>query len=438
MIFKISFIAYTMTTQFLISAMSTSDLNVVIVGGGIAGLATAVALCRSGVRGVRIFEKTESMRPIGAAIGLFPNGLRALNEISPRVHERVLESAIRTRRYVMCNLDGDVVRDKEGRGNTTLLVWYLLQQYLADELNDGILTLGARVTQVEQDSISVRVHVMSNGKLQIVRCRVLVGADGIWSRVRTNIFGEGRPPRYHGKLMFRSVLPRSAIKDGICPPAGIQRSFAGDEKGKLFALRETAKGLITVTAMARMEDDKVFHEAEEKRNRLKKVFAQYPADVHEVIESMDADCIFEHAVYDVEEVASRWSQGRVVIIGDAVHAMTPGLGQGANQGLEDACELAHFLTKVLVNVEARNEEIESTLERFSKLRFERVREIHARSRRKTANVNESTLESRLNRDANAIDAEDFRKRVYNWQPTVVVEREQRQKSSECDLVETAH
>lgn len=396
--------------------------DVVVVGGGIAGLATAVALYRAGVHQIRIFEKAESLRPLGAAIGLFPNGLRALSEISPHVHQRVLQSAVKTQRYMMYDLDGNMIRDKEGRKNTTLLVWYLLQQYLAEELDDGILVLGARVTRVEQDSSNARVIVAINGEQRSVRCGVLVGADGIWSLVKKSIFGPGKPPRYHGKIMFRAVLPRDTLGENLCPAAGIQRSFAGDEKGKLFCLRETAKGLVTVTAMARMKDDKVFRDAEEKRTRLKQVFAQYPADVQEVIESMDGDCIFEHAVYDVEEVMPKWWLGRVVLIGDAIHAMTPGLGQGANQALEDACELAYFITKPILISKCRKVDIESAFEHFSNVRVERVREIHARSRQRTASVNESTLQSRLKKEANGTDSDAFRISVHSWRPTAMIEK----------------
>ena len=133
-------------------------------------------------------------------------------------------------------------------------------------------------------------------------------------------------PLFHGKMMFRSVLPVDALDAGVCPPAGTSNAWSGDEEGKLFAFRETSPGLATVTAMAKFAKADTRDHPEDRRKRLKELFSDYPAKVHHILDRMDSQCIFEHAVYDID-VLSRWSEGCVVLIGDAAHAMTPGLGQ---------------------------------------------------------------------------------------------------------------
>ena len=323
------------------------DCDVVIVGGGIAGLATAVGLCNAGIRNIQVLEKAQSLRPVGAAIGLFPNGLRALQEVSEVVHKRVLHSSIVSIRSLLYDLSGALVKETDlagqapGSSRITYLVWYLLQQYLSEELNSAdsnILRLGTTVQSFRQDNSGVIVRVSERGSGQrTVKCRMLVGADGIWSTVRTGMFidetgtypgvsGGAIQPVFHGKMMFRSVLPVDALDAGVCPPTGTSIAWSGDEEGKLFAFQETSQGLATVTAMAKFAKADSRNAPEERRQRLKELFSGYPANVHHILDRMDSDCIFEHAVYDIE-VLPRWSEGCVVLIGDAAHAMTPGLGQ---------------------------------------------------------------------------------------------------------------
>merc|ERR1719491_2182889 len=89
--------------------------------------------------------------------------------------------------------------------------------------------------------------------------RVVIGCDGINSIVRKYLL-EGRDPelRYHGKMMFRAVLPLDSLPEGVCPPAGTSIGYKGQEPGKLFAFRETAKDIVTITAMARFDDQPIY------------------------------------------------------------------------------------------------------------------------------------------------------------------------------------
>lgn len=112
------------------------DYDIVIVGGGIAGMALAVALLNKGITKVKLLEKAAELKPLGAAIGLFDNGLAALRAISPAVHAKVLGSATDIKKIMRFNLEGNLVEEQEVMSiiNVKFLVWYLLQQFLYDEV----------------------------------------------------------------------------------------------------------------------------------------------------------------------------------------------------------------------------------------------------------------------------------------------------------------
>jgi len=389
---------------------------------------------------------------LGAALGLFPNGFAALQEISPVVKERIHESAIPLTNSQMKHIDGSTIREMDlissssSRVLPTFLVWYLLQQYLREDLPEGVLSLGhvlESFSVIDDDDDDdekniignkmVRVRTLNRSKDNAVEtktCKVLIGADGIKSVVRTLLFGEQRQLKYHGKMMFRAVMGLHRIDQGICAAAGISTAYQGEENGKLFAFRETAKGILTFTAMSLFEEPDLLHDANDRKKRLKELFSDYPSEVvGHIIERMPPSSLYENAVHDLE-VEEQWSDGPVLLIGDAAHAMTPGMGQGANQGLEDACELAIVLAPaLLLHAETKGTEqtqtynnssssttkdISNVLELFWRGRIDRVKEIHAASRARTASVNQSSSKSAAYSEKDKLS---FTNRLYQWKPT---------------------
>ena len=108
---------------------------------------TASALYQRGVNNIAVFEKALSLEPVRAAIGLFPNGFRALQAISATAHAKVKDACIENRIMRSLGLDGSLVRrerdfSKVDMVNATFLVWHLLQQFLAEDLEPGVLQLG--------------------------------------------------------------------------------------------------------------------------------------------------------------------------------------------------------------------------------------------------------------------------------------------------------
>jgi hypothetical protein len=225
--------------------------------------------------------------------------------------------------------------------------------------------------------------------------------------------------------MFRTVLSSASVPVEHVPPTGTNLSFQGDEEGKVFHYRETAKGILTVTAMARLERyDAVSDDApdaspetilptpspEERREQMVQAFDGYPAEVQSLLQHVPPEAVYINTIQDID-VLDRWSKGPVVLIGDAAHAMSPSMGQGANQGLEDACVLVHGLVRAwaaaasngghdIGDHEKEEEEmafdslssvaISSLLDEIWRSRVERVRRIHAASRARSLNNNRSS------------------------------------------------
>ena len=436
-------------------------------------VATAVGLVRNGIANIAVYEKASKLRPVGAAIGLFPNGLEALEAISPNIAKRCIENSIQHKTTKMYDsATGGLVREMNNTGpnNPTYLVWYLLQQYLAEELdtltaasnNDRrsptIVQLGRIVESYEVDGDGV-VSVTTKSRLDndnnskdsasnIATCRILVGADGIHSTIRSYMFPQTTVTKnYHGKLMFRAVMNMNLLDAGTLPNGAGAIAFQGNIKGKLFAIRETAKDIVTFTSMAVFDIDADSDKEGTKKKdpdsflmptpalrkkRLQELFHEYPKTVQHVLDRVPAENIYENVVYDID-ILQQWSLGPVVLIGDAAHAMTPGLGQGANQGLEDACELVHSIATSLVSSSTTAEDatarttntdvtsktaIPQVLENFYCLRFDRVNDIHTSSRAMTHQVNQSDKNKKL---FERMRDPSFTNNLYTWKPSFLVE-----------------
>jgi salicylate hydroxylase len=436
------------------------DVDVVIIGGGLVGMATAVALAHRGglsVSKIQIYERASSLRPIGAAIGLYPNGLTALEYISPQVATQVQDSCIPSRYFVRRDLQNHLVRETDVRNiqatSPIMFVWYQLQRLLYEALPEGVLNLGCTLDSFhvwntdtgidgkegEDGRVQVCISRRSPGGKVVKETRtakVLIGADGIQSTVRTQLFGK-RQLNYHGKIMYRSVLDLHALDAGTCPPPGTQLSFQGEAPGKSFSIRETSPGIVTVTAAALCDehllktiletnhpkDDTTSSEAlgNLKKKRFQDLFSDYPPTVQDILHHLDAAAIHEDAIRDIE-VEPNWSQGPVTLIGDAAHAMTPHMGQGANQGLEDVCHLVHELVPVLLSQKNRNtssrSSISEALTRFWKSRIERTQEIHKRSRLNSVQSKTFDKESAAIPFQRRQYSESFKDRLYNWRPPI--------------------
>lgn len=370
-------------------APAPTPLDIITIGGGIVGLATSVALLeRNPSLNIRVYERANALLPMGALLGLFPNGQTALRHISPSVWERIEASSLPCTGVQQRNINGDLIRTREIGAGALYLVWFMLQQELRQALPDDVVCLASEFVDYQlhsnDDLISVRILNRNTQEMEMKTCRVLIGADGIHSKVRRRLAIETKQTpvlRFQSRVMHRAVLHMGSIDPRYRPPPGVTVSNSCGEPGKTFALGETAKGIVTFTSTLATNSP-----IEEKsvpdaiKRRLETWFEGYPEDVRHILDIVPVSAIHENSVFDMD-VLKKWNNGPVVLLGDAAHAMTPALGQGGNVGLEDAAELTSILSPLFSTLSRPDgQEVAQALQKFCDIRKERVRSIHFASR----------------------------------------------------------
>ncbi|WP_405913291.1 FAD-dependent monooxygenase [Streptomyces sp. NBC_00963] len=321
-----------------------AEQSVVIAGGGIGGLALGIALRRGGIP-VTVIERTAALRDAGAGLVLYPNALHALAEI-----DTSLASAVRAAGHVpeadevrpIVNTRGVVVTTdrvgelarKFGAPQVSLLRTALQSLLLRYACEAGVrMRRGTSVTGCTD--LGDRVEVgLSDGNT--ATAAALIGADGLHSVVRRYLLGV-EPPRYCGYTTLRGRSPAPALfPNGFIVTAdGIGVFAAPTGSGRLYW---TAK----VAAPAGVWPAKSPEEA--WADLLTLLSGWHPALV-DVVRCTDPDApVVVTDINDREPVAD-WSRGRVSLLGDAAHPMSPGAGQGAGMALEDAAVLGGLLSR---------------------------------------------------------------------------------------------
>ena len=329
-------------------------MRVIVVGGGIGGLAAAVGLRRAG-HDVVVLERAPRIDPAGAGITLFANAMRALDRFG--VREAVAQQGAPGKRSAILTSGGRRLADVpvdllEG----TIAVHRAdLQAVLAEEA--GEVRLGVEVTAVEQDTDGVMARG-ANGTEE--RGDVLVGADGLNSAVRRTIVDVR--PRYAGYTAWRSVSPVAVDSGRLTEAWGV---------GERFGLVDIGRGrtywFATKNAPEGQPDEPGGRKAEIMRR-----FSGWHEPIATVVEAADERAILRNDVYYLDPLP-RWSEGRVVLLGDAAHATTPGVGQGAAQAIEDAVVLADEL--------AHGGELPGALAAYESIRRPRTEAVLKMSRR---------------------------------------------------------
>ncbi len=344
-----------------------AENRVLVVGGGIGGLVLARALS---VRGgpVEVVERSESLRAVGAGITLGANALRALRELG-------LADGVEARGR---SLSGGAITDGQGRVLSAAKLHEIEARYgrslavdrgaLHDVLCAGIarddgapvkLRLGVTVTSLEEGAEGVRCSLSDGTRLV---GRALIGADGIRSGVRQLVWGTNEPT-YSGYTCWRWTGR---------VPGGVSRLVemwgAGKRVGLVPLVGDDVYAFFVANAPRGTTNDAVRRRAAFVRG----TFGDFGGDVPRVLDALGRDEV-ELLHHDIEEVAQKpWVRGRVALLGDAAHAMTPNLGQGAAMAIEDAVVLARELVASKDAAEA--------LQAYEANRRPRVDDLQRRSR----------------------------------------------------------
>ena len=349
----------------------------VIAGGGIGGLAAALACHRAGCD-VSLCEQAHVFSEVGAGLQLGPNAVRVLDawglgDAARRVAARPLRLQVldATSGQPLGGLRlGDAFRQRYRTDYLTFHRADLLQVLLQAVQEAGIpLHLQARVSQVLEDDAQVRI-VCEDGRTYTGEG--LIGCDGVWSQVRQHLLGDGRPV-WTGHLAYRTLLVPGDL------PAGLARDQVTVWLGpQLHAVAYPVRGgelfnLVVVIEGQHPGDPQSWdHEANGK------ILLQRLSHEDALLRNLVA-CAMQWKLWmlhdrDPVQGAHQMARGRIALLGDASHAMRPYQAQGAGMALEDAGELEFCLVQ-------SGSSVPEALQRYAQARWQRNAWVQQRSRR---------------------------------------------------------
>jgi 5-methylphenazine-1-carboxylate 1-monooxygenase len=361
--------------------------NVIVVGAGIGGLATALALHRRGV-GCRIFEQSPQIGELGVGINTLPHAIAELAELG--LLDRLDAVGLRTYELIYMNRFGqEIWRELRGTDVGQAVPQFsihrgalqgVLRDAVLERLGTASISTGHRLIGFHQDEDCVAAQFVDSAGAPVtaVRGDALVGADGIHSIVRASIApGEG-PPRWNGTMLWRGaanwpafLTGRSMIIAGGMAAKVVVYPIAegtGDEP-RLTNWAVMARTGAEGTAPPRREDWSRPGRLDEVLPHVRR-FAIGEVDVAALIESTPV--FWEYPVCDRDPLPA-WSQGRVTLLGDAAHAMYPVGSNGASQAILDARALADALADAFGDAEAGH--VVGALRRYEDVRLRPTSEI---------------------------------------------------------------
>ncbi|MGB3796228.1 MAG: FAD-dependent oxidoreductase [Alteraurantiacibacter sp.] len=331
------------------------DLNILIIGGGIGGLTSAIALRRNG-HTVTVIERDPDWSVYGVGIIQQANVIRAMKELD--LVDDYMAAGVPFNKVAIHAPDGSLVAEVpmpqlvKGYPTSMGIARPALHKILGDRTVacGAEVRLGVTATRIEDrdDGVDVTFSDGSEGRYDIV-----VGADGVYSQTREMIMPAAEGPEFTGQAVWRYNFPRPDDLDAL-------HAYNGPIGAGLVPINEDLMYLYLTTPepdKPRYADDKL---AETMREKMRSHTAQA------IREMADAVTDNEGVVYRPLEgmmLRGDWHNGRVVLLGDAVHATTPHLGQGAGLAIEGSIVLADEI--------AKNDTPEAAFKAYRDRRFER-------------------------------------------------------------------
>ncbi|WP_429845111.1 FAD-dependent monooxygenase [Brevibacillus sp. FIR094] len=317
----------------------SNEKHALIIGAGLSGLASALALKQKGWQ-VTLYEQAKEHKGIGAGIVLAANAMKALDKLGVGQEVRELGAAVRSARIrdwkgnLLVELP--VAEQAERYGADSYLIHRAdLQQALLAKISTHELVLGKQFVSFSQEEERVQAAFADGSSTPGA---ILIGADGIHSHVRKRLFGE-ESMRYSGYTAIRGIAtyqdPRYPLESG--------GGFEAWGRGIRFGFSHIGNNRIHWFAAINAPEGEKDGPLGRKRETLRRLDGWYEP-VRAVIEATEDTAILRHDIYDRTPLR-RWSEGRVTLVGDAAHPMLPNLGQGAGQGMEDALVLARCLAE---------------------------------------------------------------------------------------------
>ena len=341
-------------------------MKIIIAGGGIGGLVTAIGLKKQGHE-VKVFESVEEIKPLGVGINLLPHCVRVLTNLG--LQDKIAKTAVETQELVYANRYGQLFwtepRGKFAgyrwpqfsihRGYFQMLLWEEAKQVIGAEN----LFTNAHLVDFEQDENEVRVRFtnkQNNQDWPIETADILIGADGIHSELRKILYPNEGGVVYSGNVLYRGTTKMKPFLTGA------SMAMIGSLRQKMViypiipSQDENGHQLINWVANLKLGDEGMTTVRDWNRQvgkeRLIELYKNWTFDWIDVPEMIkQSDGIYEFPMSDRDPL-QQWSFGRVTLLGDATHPMYPIGSNGASQAILDTDALLRALETTSNPVEA--------------------------------------------------------------------------------------
>ncbi|MDB9495013.1 FAD-dependent urate hydroxylase HpxO [Spirulina major CS-329] len=344
-------------------------LNVVIIGAGIGGLTTGIAFQQAGYT-VKVFERTRELRPAGAGISLWSNGVKVLNRLGLGEKLAAIGGQMDWMEYrshtdeLLNEIDLRPMIQQVGQRPYPVSRTDL-QQMLLDALGPEQVELGVQCVGVEETETEA-IAILNDGRR--VSADVIIGADGVRSTVRDYVIGKSVGPRYADYVNWNGIVPMS---DDL-PPGNSWVIYVGE--GKRASMMPIGGDRFYFFFGAPMPAGTTV-EPSDRREELAQLFQGWAQPVQNLIKHLDPLQTNRLEIGDLEPL-DRLVRGRVALVGDSGHATTPTLGQGGCQALEDVEILTRYLLTTTISVP-------DALQRYAEARKDRTRDLVLKARKRT-------------------------------------------------------
>lgn len=332
-------------------------MKIAIAGAGIAGLTTAIALNKKGFD-VNVYEAAPQLKAVGAGISLSANAIKALavlgvkNSVVAKGHFLEKLSILNNKGKVLISTNSAQLSTVFGDDNFAIKRSDL-HEVLLSYLKPNQLVLNKKMVDIEQEQGQVKITFEDGTHEQFLG---LIAADGIHSVARKKYVGHHNP-RYAGYTCWRGLVQHTGLKlNGASETWGAKGRF-----GIVPLPDDYIYWFACVNAKEQSEHYKQFSITD-----LENHFQGYHQPIPTILSQTQKQHVIWNDIIDHEPI-NQYANGNVVLIGDAAHATTPNMGQGACMGIEDAVVLADEL--------ARTNHIETAFKRFEKRRLKRTHDI---------------------------------------------------------------